>query len=566
MTDGGLAFDYEFRNFKAFASSGPIILRPITLVYGPNSSGKSSLLQSLLLLKQTLDEAENPETLLLPKGNLVDLGGYREFIYRHDPELPFSIQFVRPVDPRQSRGESFGEIPSSIAIAELGIRITFRYDETAANASVEEYEFFVDDNKQPVCSFRLISAEEAEQLQGKGRLPFRVGRVGRVYRGDSINQNHPFWRRLVEAEQQALARYSQTDLRANLQAFKKELSKIERLENTAAKADVDPKRRRRKLPHPKPAMPDKQVLVDQIRAFEEQLRMIERPVDEVVATLGERHRRTYFVARNFLPGEAEVLPATPEGEGMRRRLLFGYGADGPGFAQRVYGQAGQLLRQFLGDLVYLGPLRESPERHYVFSGNVTRQVGKTGRLVPDVLFKNRDLLTEVNDQLAGFNIGYELVVSGSPSGELNDVFSIRLIDRATKVNASILDVGFGISQVLPVVVQSMLSRGKTLCIEQPEIHLHPRLQAELGSLLVTCTRKPYNNRFIVETHSQHLMLRLQRLIRQKKLSHQELSVIYVDKDSNGSRCLQLRLDEDGEFIDEWPQGFFEEGYQEIFAR
>jgi hypothetical protein len=251
---------------------------------------------------------------------------------------------------------------------------------------------------------------------------------------------------------------------------------------------------------------------------------------------------------------------------MRRRLFFGFGPDGPGYAQRVYAQTAQLLRQFLGELVYLGPLRESPERHYVFSGNVTRQVGKTGRLVPDVLFKNRDLLKDVNAQLAAFNIGYELVVTGSPSGELNDVFSLRLVDRGTNVSASILDVGFGISQVLPVIVQSMLSRGKYLCIEQPEIHLHPRLQAELGSLLVACTKKPYNNRFIVETHSQHLILRLQRLIRRKELDHREVSVIYVDKDSDGSRCLRLRLDEDGDFMDEWPQGFFEEGYEEIFAR
>ncbi|MGH9425864.1 MAG: AAA family ATPase, partial [Terriglobia bacterium] len=71
--------EYQLTNFKAFAGPETIPIRPITLIYGPNSSGKSSILQSLLLLKQTLEEA-NIATPLLPKGKLVDLGDYREFI------------------------------------------------------------------------------------------------------------------------------------------------------------------------------------------------------------------------------------------------------------------------------------------------------------------------------------------------------------------------------------------------------------------------------------------------------------------------------------------------------
>ncbi|MBD3561326.1 AAA family ATPase, partial [Planktothrix sp. FACHB-1355] len=86
--------EYQLTNFKAFAGPETIPIRPITLIYGPNSSGKSSVLQSLLLLKQTLQEAENPETLLLPKGNLVNLGGYREFIHRHDVSKSFSFKVV----------------------------------------------------------------------------------------------------------------------------------------------------------------------------------------------------------------------------------------------------------------------------------------------------------------------------------------------------------------------------------------------------------------------------------------------------------------------------------------
>ena len=78
-------------NFKAFGKMQRIPLKPITLLYGPNSSGKSSLMQSLLLLKQTLEESGDDKIVLLPKGNLVDLGGYQEFVNGHDNEKVFRL-------------------------------------------------------------------------------------------------------------------------------------------------------------------------------------------------------------------------------------------------------------------------------------------------------------------------------------------------------------------------------------------------------------------------------------------------------------------------------------------
>lgn len=82
---------YQLKNFKAFAETPLIPIRPLTLIYGQNSSGKSSILQSLLLLKQTIDESDDPSTPLVPKGNLVDLGGFREFLHKHLKDEAFSV-------------------------------------------------------------------------------------------------------------------------------------------------------------------------------------------------------------------------------------------------------------------------------------------------------------------------------------------------------------------------------------------------------------------------------------------------------------------------------------------
>ena len=93
--------------------------------------------------------------------------------------------------------------------------------------------------------------------------------------------------------------------------------------------------------------------------------------------------------------------------------------------------------------------------------------------------------------------------------------------------------------------------------------MHPKLQADLGDLLAEAIKEPRQNRFIVETHSEHLILRLQRLIRKKLLEPEDVSVIYVSRGPEGAKALRLHLDEDGDFIDEWPNGFFLERLREL---
>ena len=88
---------------------------------------------------------------------------------------------------------------------------------------------------------------------------------------------------------------------------------------------------------------------------------------------------------------------------------------------------------------------------------------------------------------------------GTDSG---DLFEVRLIDTRRKghVDAALPDVGFGISQLLPFIVQSLVAEEQIISIEQPEVHVHPRLQADLGELLATAIKTDRPKQFIIETH------------------------------------------------------------------
>ena len=95
--------EYQISNFKPFAGPVNIPIKPITLIFGPNSSGKSAIFQSLLMLKQTLEEGKDRNISLLPKGNLVDLGSFREFIHNHDVSnlFSFKVTFSTPEEVSQ---------------------------------------------------------------------------------------------------------------------------------------------------------------------------------------------------------------------------------------------------------------------------------------------------------------------------------------------------------------------------------------------------------------------------------------------------------------------------------
>ncbi|MBD2184326.1 AAA family ATPase [Aerosakkonema funiforme] len=531
--------EYQLTNFKAFAGPETIPIRPITLIYGPNSSGKSSVLQSLLLLKQTLQEAENPETLLLPKGNLVNLGGYREFIHRHDVSKSFSFKVVFDVGKQGKPNPLENLLREKLIQAPLlGLQVAFSYDKQTSNVVFSSVELFLEDESYPVVIYK---PEKQEVLEIE-----RAGSREIILKVDNINYDYNFWKAWFDIYGSKIAKNALAEVNSHL---KQKNSRASQLQSKKKKEQLE------KL--------EKEIteLIQLKKRFDNY------KFKEAIEDFSKAYQHPFIICRNFLPVTSDGLLVEKLPDPEIRYLFQDHRRHWLPDVLGVTLQACSMFRRFLESLIYIGPLRDYPERLYILSGNSSQQVGKSGKMVSDILFRNPELLKQVNEQLERFGLEYELKVASytnKETSELSDVFALRLVDKYTHVNVSLLDVGFGISQVLPIIVQSMLSRNTTLLIEQPEIHIHPRLQAELGSLLAECIKPPLNNQFIIETHSEHLMLRLQKLIRKGELKPEDVSVIYVDRGAEGSKCLHLRLDEEGDFIDEWPGGFFEEDFNEIF--
>ena len=148
-----------------------------------------------------------------------------------------------------------------------------------------------------------------------------------------------------------------------------------------------------------------------------------------------------------------------------------------------------------------------------------------------------------------------------------------LTDLRNGASVSLRDVGIGISQVLPILVEAYAHQNQIQLIEQPEIHLHPRLQAELGDLFIESALGERKNTFLLETHSEHLILRILRRVRETTegtlpkgaipVLPENVSVVIVETTANGSVIRELPVTPDGDFSKPWPGGFFPERFQEL---
>ena len=455
------------KNFKAFGNvEQKAPLSKITLIYGPNSGGKSSIIQALLMLKQSMNvksrrSATKPKLVL--RGEYVDLGSFSALIHKHEQNRKL----------------------------EIGIKTIFK-DNFSWNVDIQLMA-----EKAPI-----LSEAEYEFLSEKENLFFNAK--------CKYDKEKEWWLR-------------------DSGLLKKEIIEIEEFYEGH--------------------LPGKWI---------------------ADAEKGLSDDGTYgYLPLPAITSDERFIAATD----VRRKEAWERWLRDD-FRKKVIGIVAPAIADFerlLLKMAYLGPLRSYPKRIYAVSDDARDSTGVSGEFMPHILHHDSRILKSVNKWFGQFEIPYKLSIDkiGDPN-MVGEYVSLSLIDRRTKTQVTLTDVGFGINQVLPIIIEGIASPPNAIiCVEQPEIHLHPRLQAETADLMIETSEGENGKQWIVETHSELLILRLQRRIREGALNHKDISVIYVDPDDDGggegSTIKVLGLNEEGDFDDDWPHGFFEEGFGELMA-
>ena len=226
---------------------------------------------------------------------------------------------------------------------------------------------------------------------------------------------------------------------------------------------------------------------------------------------------------------------------------------------------------------YLGPLREYPQREYRWSGASPVDVGPRGEHSMDAILaataRNERLNLMPRWRLKTFQemIAYWLKELGlihsfeiREIAEGSNLYHARVRANVSSPETMLTDVGFGVSQVLPVLVLLYyVPEGSIVLMEQPEIHLHPSVQSGLADVMLAVARRR-DIQVIVESHSEHLLRRFRRRAAEGETDSSDLRLYFVSNDRGVAKLNDLALNEFGE-IENWPDHFFGDEMGEIAA-
>jgi predicted ATPase len=442
------------QKFKSWADTGTMRLAPITGLFGTNSSGKTSILQLLLLLKQTVESTDRQRVLNTgDERTYVDLGTFFDIIHAH--QIPGAITFVltwalkdklRVIDPASVQPRNLFTIPA----------LSFAATISGTNQSIS------------------------------------VERFAYTFQTGSVNTSHRFG--------------------------------MEQRTPTNG---------------------------------------LTRPEYAIIAE-GYELKRTR--------GRPAALPAPVK--------CYGF----PDQVNAFYQNAGFLadfvlaFEELFNRTFYLGPLREHPQRDYTWGGERPQDVGRRGELAIAAMLASRDQPTikvgkgtkrtktveaRVAMWLRELGLIHSFVLH--PITENRKSYEVRVRRTPHSSEVLITDVGFGVSQILPVLVLCYYApEGATIILEQPEIHLHPRGQAGLADIFIDAVRTR-NVQIILESHSEHLLRRLQRRIAEEALNPEQAALYFCTANAQGtSHAEALQLDPFGN-ITNWPKDFFGDEMGDLLA-
>ncbi len=219
-------------------------------------------------------------------------------------------------------------------------------------------------------------------------------------------------------------------------------------------------------------------------------------------------------------------------------------------------------------IFYLGPLRDRPRRNYTWSGARPAGVGDSGEYAIEALLaasaRKQDDCFQGRIARNLKELGLIEAFSVREFGEGRGFYEAVVQRYEGGPEATLADVGIGVSQVLPVLVLLHYApEGSIVLLEQPELHLHPSVQSRLADVMLDVARER-DLQIVVESHSEHLLRRFQRRVAEGTAALSELKLYFVSLGEGEAELDPLRLNEWGG-IENWPEHFFGDEFGEIAA-
>ena len=214
------------------------------------------------------------------------------------------------------------------------------------------------------------------------------------------------------------------------------------------------------------------------------------------------------------------------------------------------------FEKLFAQIHYLGPLREQPRHQYIWDDHPD-DVGQRGENAMSALLLRRVQQCSIDNKILDWLVKLEIIDSYrlEPNLEQKGHYELYVTKHKGGPEVRLTNIGFGVSQVLPVLIACYFApEGSILILEQPEAHLHPKVQSELGDVLIDVV-KNRNVQIILESHSEHLLLRLMRRIAEEKISAGDTALYSCQIKDGTSEIERLNMDEYGN-IRNWPQDFF----------
>lgn len=247
-----------------------------------------------------------------------------------------------------------------------------------------------------------------------------------------------------------------------------------------------------------------------------------------------------------------------------------------GLSDEFLGPLSAAFEELFAGVYYLGPTRVHPQRHYHWERTHPKEIDMWGNKVVDALLsaRVRQLTTAYNgksvpieERISKWLQKLELAHSFRliPIGDLDDNnYEIRIQKTSNSAEVTLADMGHGVSDIFPLLVHCCyVPEGSTLILEQPGIHLHPTAQDDLADLLIEVITER-NLQILVESHSEHLLTRLQRRIAEKQIDQDKVALYFCRNIDGESTKERLKVTESGD-IKNWPENFFGDVMGDMFA-